>query len=159
MAKASRRRTSLGMARPSPHRKTSRVFAYPIGIGYKTGRRASPATRRSLPRSVLPSPTVLVRNGHPFQAPFIRRPVRTVVSVPVRTARRAVSNGTSWIQPRDLALPRNPELKTKHYNFCQLRKRRRSVLFSLDVAGRKWGRGGPGMRSVRRTELSNYTCG
>lgn len=41
---------------------------------------------------------------------------------------------------------------------CEARGQRREVMFARDVAGRKWGRGGPKMRGARFTVESQYAC-
>lgn len=41
---------------------------------------------------------------------------------------------------------------------CLSRSERKQVLFARQVAGRKWGRGGPYMKNSRRTHLSYFTC-
>jgi len=41
---------------------------------------------------------------------------------------------------------------------CQDRSRRKTVLFSLGVAGRRWGAGGGPSGRFRRTFASNFSC-
>lgn len=157
MARRNKRQRTTSYGRVAPPRQTSSVGVFKIGNSYMTGRRTLSA-RRSLPRSVLPSlvpwhfgPTV--RPGAP-----VRRPARPVVQVIGTRAIPARRISTRLFNPRDLALTRNPVVKSKNYTPCQMREQRKEVLFSLRVAGKKWGRGGPRMENSRRTLFSNYTC-
>lgn len=152
------RRTSYGSSPRRSPRQTSWDLAVPIGIGYKTGRRAT-AARRSLPRSVLPSLNPWVISPRLIPSGLERRPVRPIVQVVGRAnVQRFARDPTISRIQRDFRIPRNPAIPAKKYNHCQIRSRRKSVMFALDVAGRKWGRGGPKMRGARRNSFSNYSC-
>lgn len=151
------RKTSYGRSSRSSPRQTSYDFGVPIGIGYKTGRRALTPTR-SVPRSVLPSYSARSFSLRLTPGPFRRAPVRSIVVVRKVDSIPRVRSRTLRYQLKDLALPRNPELRSDDYNFCRQRSMRKGVMFALDVAGRKWGRGGPNMRHSRRGESSNFTC-
>lgn len=41
---------------------------------------------------------------------------------------------------------------------CQKRSIRKSVMFSLKVAGKGWGSGGPNMQNARRSPSSQFRC-
>lgn len=41
---------------------------------------------------------------------------------------------------------------------CVARGQRRQVMFAMEVAGKKWGAGGPQMKGARFTVESQYTC-
>lgn len=53
-----------------------------------------------------------------------------------------------------LRAPQMPPYRTP----CARRGVRREVMFARQVAGRRWGAGGPDMRNARRTVESQYSC-
>lgn len=155
----------LFMARRS-RRRDSILSARPIGRPYFSG--SGMGGRRSLSSRNLvfrPRPSFATALTGPLTSrfrsgsgPFIRRPGRPVVSV-VRSATFSQPGARARarvVSPRDTFRPILP-FKGKG-NVCVQRSRRRSVLFSLDVAGRGWSAGGPRMRGARRSEDSNSTC-
>lgn len=54
-------------------------------------------------------------------------------------------------------LDRSPVFRAAE-SFCRSRKGRREVMFSLDVAGRSWGSGGPRMVGAKRRVESSFSC-
>lgn len=97
----------------------------------------------------------------------IRRSVSSPYPVQVRGTLPRQEMYLPWniIPPLSLAKPlskprekKNPPMPRLKANPCQQRERRKTVLFSLGIAGRGWGRGGPNMVGARRGPLSNHTC-
>lgn len=83
-----------------------------------------------------------------------RRPIRVIVS-------SATQSRTTRV-PTHIPLHKPPEFPSisalNKGNVCSQRRARRSVLFSLQRAGRPWGRGGPSMKRAKRTPDSSLTC-
>lgn len=156
MARKRQRQRTTSYGRAAPPRQTSYQVGVFKGLG-QTGRRST-ITRRSLPRSVLPSLNPWAVSPRLYPGGLERRPVRPLVRVVGTRGTQSRRISTVSFRPRDLGLARNPELKTKITTPCQIRAQRKEIMFAHNVAGRKWGRGGPKMRGARKTVFSNYTC-
>lgn len=76
-----------------------------------------------------------------------RRQVPLPVVQQVRRRRAQLLQLHAWAMPSRL-----------RSNPCAKRAVRKEVMFSLKVAGRRWGSGGPRMSQARRTVESSYTC-
>jgi len=94
-----------------------------------------------------------VRRSEPFSRPIAKRKLpRSVDYLPWTL--------TPPSSPQSLRkeMRSSKTLRSKLRKPCQDRSRRKSVMFSLGVAGRRWGaRGGP-QRYPKRTFASNFTC-
>lgn len=89
------------------------------------------------------------------------RPAEALRSRSDRTAAWVVQPG---VTPRASLrrvrlLPLGKPVLSERATPCRRRSVRKQVLFSKDVAGRRWGRGGPVMRDARYTVDSQYSCG
>jgi len=126
-----------------------------------SGREPSFAVRLvRTPRDVLPRilngslAQLLVRQ--PFEPlPARPRPVSRQITRPIQPSRPVINKlaAKSLKTLREVNLP-----YVGHSNLCTQRADRRSAMFAKQVAGKKWGAGGPSMKHAKRTPESSYRC-
>lgn len=102
-----------------------------------------------------PRPVPLGLSGRVMSAPRRGAPYR-MSTIPLGRVRQ-MRNKQFVSRITYTPFHRNPRLPAR-LSPCVRRASRKSVLFSLGVAGRGWSRGGPNMRFARRTVESGFTC-
>lgn len=157
---ASRRRRTM----PLPSRVSRVQRPLSIGDSSTSGRRARvPASRNPL---LLPRSMAVAFPGRVQDLAYRSSRVRVYRSPPGRSQGRRPDNlllqQIAWLKARRSSRVARAELIRPSLNprttLCQKRHIRKSVLFSLNVAGKGWGSGGPNMRRARRTPSSQFSC-
>lgn len=151
------RRTSRGtLARPSASQRP-----LSLGASYMSGRRDRvPASRNPL---LLPRTMAVAFPGRVKDLAYRSSRVRSQVLrlLPQQSPNLFNSRARAWLALRATKIARaeliRPSLNLRS-SPCTTRATRKSVLFSLGVAGRGWGSGGPNMRGARRTLSSQFRC-
>lgn len=150
----------------SRRRRVDRVGGVPQGPAFFLARRAAvasagrPPWRSSVVQALLrpgplgfnrpggleptSSPLADLRSRRDRIAPTSRRVSRMPLMRPVGVYGRLIPLGKPVLNSRSTP--------------CSRRAKRREVMFARDVAGRKWGRGGPKMRNARFSISSQYRC-
>lgn len=152
---ASRRRRSLTV-NPAPPR--GRVFFRPKVVTSSSAGR--PAWRSRLAQSLL-RPVPL---GSIVQEDWRGYP-RPLVDLRARRARIASTSPQRRLLPRrrpvkfqQAVIPLGKPVWDSRSTPCMRREKRREVMFAQNVAGRKWGRGGPRMDGAKFSVDSQYVC-